>query len=104
MAVKQRKTWLVGDHIHGGATKCGNNHRILHDAGSGFAVEFDKLEYMSVHMQGVRIVAAIVKHQPIAASPPKHEFPLVRIFLTVDQPVIEPMGPARYLFKDHGNG
>src|ERR1700727_3516296 len=80
MAVKQREAWVVGDQIHGGAAKCGNNHRILHDAGGGFAVEFDKLEYVSVHMQGVRIVAAIVKHQPIAASLPQDEFPLVRIF------------------------
>src|SRR5271170_7942226 len=104
MAVKQREAWLVGDQIHGGATKCANNHRILHDAGSGFAVEFDKLEYVSMHMQGVSIVAAIVKHQPIAASAPEHEFSLVRIFLAVDQPVVEPMGAARHFFKDHVNG
>ena len=44
MAVKQRKSRLVGDQIHGGASKCGNDHRILHDASSGFAVKFDKLE------------------------------------------------------------
>src|ERR1700728_4862628 len=104
MAVKQRQAWLVGDQIHGGATKCGHYHRILHDAGSRFAVEFDQLEYMSVHMQGMGIVAAIVKPQPIAASAPEHEFPLVRIFLAGEQPVIEPMGPARYFLKDHVNG
>ena len=44
MAVKQREARLVGDQIHSGAPKRGNDYRILHDAGSGLAVEFDKLE------------------------------------------------------------
>src|ERR1700727_2306423 len=70
MAVKQREAWLVGDQVHGGATKCGNNHRILHDAGGVFPVEFDELKHVSVHMRGVSIVAAFLKPQPIAASLP----------------------------------
>src|SRR5580692_29136 len=104
MAVKQREAWLVRNQIHGGAPKCGNNHRILHDAAGGSAVELDKRKYVSVHMQGVIIISAIVKHQSIAASPPEHEFALVRIFLAVDQPMIEPMGSAWHLLKDHVNG
>ncbi len=104
MAVKQRQARLVGDQIHGGASKCGNDHRILLDAGSRLAVEFDKLEQMPVHVHGVRIVTAIVKHQPVAASLPEHEFPFMRIFLAVDEPVIDPVGPARHFFKDHVDG
>src|ERR1700722_8160419 len=61
MAVKQREARLVGDQIHRGASKCGNDHRILLDAGSWLAVELDKLEQVPVHVQGGRIVTAIVK-------------------------------------------
>jgi hypothetical protein len=104
MAVKQREARLVGDQIHGGASKCGHDHRIFPDAGSRLAVELDKLEQVPVHMQGVRIVAAIVKHQPVAASLPEHAFPFMRIFLAVDEPMIDPMGPARHFFKDHVDG
>ena len=104
MAVKQREARLVSDQIHCGASKCGNDHRIFLDAGSGLAVELDELEQVPVHVQGVRIVTAIVKHQPVAASLPEHEFPFMRIFLAVDEPVIDPMGPARHFFKDHVDG
>src|ERR1700691_5796649 len=79
MAVKQRQARLVSDQIHCGASKCGNNHRILLDAGSGLAVELDELEQVPVHVQGVRIVTAIVKHQPVAASLSEQEFPFMRI-------------------------
>jgi hypothetical protein len=44
MAVKQREARLVGDQIDGGAPKCANDHRILHDASTRLAVELDKLE------------------------------------------------------------
>src|SRR5579872_732780 len=53
MAVKKREARLVGDQIHGGASKRGNDHRILLDAGSGLAVELDKLEQVPVDVQGV---------------------------------------------------
>src|SRR6202034_3578070 len=98
MAVKQRQARLVGDQIHRGASKCGHDHGIFLDAGSRLAVELDKLEQVPVHMQGVRIVTAIVKHQPVAASLSEHEFPFMRIFLAVDEPVIDPVGPARHFF------
>src|SRR5580704_8176032 len=101
MAVKQREARLVGDQIHGGASKRGNNHRILLDAGSRLAVELDKLEQVPVDVQGVRIVTAIVKHQPVATSLPKHEFPFMWIFLAVDEPVIDPGRSARYFLEDH---
>jgi hypothetical protein len=44
MAVKQCEARLVGDRIHCGASKCGNNHRILLDAGRRLAVELHKLK------------------------------------------------------------
>src|ERR1700733_3013313 len=78
MAVKQRQARLVGDHIHHSASECGNDHRILLDAGSGLAIELDKLEQVPVHVQWVAVVTAIVKHQPVAASLPEHEFPFMR--------------------------
>src|SRR5580700_4143293 len=62
MAVKQSQAWLVGDQIHRGASKCGNDHRVFLDAGSRLAVEFDELEQVPVDMQRMRIVAAVVKH------------------------------------------
>jgi hypothetical protein len=43
MTVKQREAMLVGHQIHVGASKRRNDHRTLLDAGSGLAVEFDKL-------------------------------------------------------------
>jgi hypothetical protein len=104
MAVKQREARLVGDQIHCDASERGNDHRIFHDAGSRLAVELDELEQVPVHVQGVRIVTAIVKHQPVAVSLMEHEFPFMRIFLAVDEPVIDPMGPARYFFKYHVDG
>src|SRR5271170_6469725 len=100
MAVKQREARLVGDQIHGGTSKCGNDHRILLDAGSRLAVELDKLEQVPVDVQRVGIVAAIVKHQPVAPSLMEHEFPFMRIFLAVDEPMIDPMWPARHFFED----
>src|SRR6202050_5937525 len=84
MAVKHRQASLVGYQIHRGASKCGNDDCILLDSGGGLAVELDKLEHMPVHVQRVSIVAAIVKHQTIAASLPQHELLFVRIFLAVD--------------------
>ena len=66
MAMKQREARLIGDEIHRDASKCGNDHGILHDAGSWLAVEFDKLEQVPVEVQRVGIVTAIVKYQPVA--------------------------------------
>src|ERR1700733_7713042 len=80
MAVKQRQSRLVSDQIHCSASKCGNNHRVLLNAGSGLAVELDELEQVPVHVQGMGIVGAIVKHQPVAASLPEQEFAFMRIF------------------------
>src|ERR1700723_2022143 len=80
MAVKQREARLIGDEIHRDASKCGNDYGILHDSGSGFAVDLDEFEQVTVHVQGGRIVAAVVKHEPIAASLAEHKFPLVGIF------------------------
>src|ERR1700734_3426675 len=68
MAVKQRQARLIGDQIHRRAPKCRNDHRILPDTGGRLAVEFDELEQVPVDMQRVRIVAAIVEHQPVSAS------------------------------------
>src|SRR5580692_3406871 len=96
MAVKQSQAWLVGDQIHRGASKCGNDHRVFLDAGSWLAVDFDELEQVPVDMQRVRIVTAIVKHQPVAASLPEQELPLMRIFFAVDEPVIDSVGSARH--------
>src|ERR1700685_409835 len=89
MAVKQRKARLVGDQIDRGASKCGNDHRVLLDAGGGLAVELDKLKQVPVEMQRMRIVAPIVKQQAIATSPMEHEFAFVRIFFAVDETVID---------------
>ena len=75
MAVKQREARLIGDHIHGGASKCGNDYRVLHNTGGRLAIELDDLEQMPVHVHWVRIVSAIVKHEPVAPSLTKHEFP-----------------------------
>src|SRR5580698_3932409 len=50
MAVKQRQARLVGDQIHRGAPKCGNDHGVLPDASGRFAVEFDELEQVPVDM------------------------------------------------------
>jgi hypothetical protein len=50
MAVEQCQARLVGDQIHRGASKCGNDHRIFLDAGGRLAVEFDELEQVPVHM------------------------------------------------------
>jgi hypothetical protein len=97
--VKESQAWLIGDQIPRGASKCGNDHRILLDPGGGLVVELDKLEQVPVHVQRVRIVTAIVKHQPMAASLPQHEFPFVRILLAVDEPVIDPVGPSRHFLK-----
>jgi hypothetical protein len=44
----------------------------------------------------MRIVTAIVKHQPVAASLPEHELPFMRIILAVDEPVIDPLETARH--------
>ena len=104
MAVKQREAWLVGHQVHHGPAKCGNDHRVLQDAGSGLAVELDEFEQVPVEVQWVRIVTAIVKHQPVAASLVEDEFPLMRIFLAVDEPMVDPMRPARHFFKDHVDG
>ena len=91
MAVKQREAGLAGDQIYRYASKCGNNYRILLNAGSRLAVDFDKLEQVPVNVHRVRIVAAIVKHQPIAISPVQEEFPIMRILFAIDQPVIDAM-------------
>src|SRR5579863_504645 len=48
MAVKQRRARLVRDYIHCGASKCGDDHCILPDAGSGLAVDLDELEQVPV--------------------------------------------------------
>ena len=94
MAVKQRQARLVGDQVHRGASICRNDHRVFHDAGSRLAVEFDELEQVPMDMERMRIVAAIVKHQPVAASLSEHEFPFMRIFFAVDEPVIDSIGSA----------
>src|ERR1700744_3698959 len=83
MAVKQRQARLVGDQIHCGASKCGNDHRVFLDAGSLLTVEFNELEHVPMEVQRVRVVAAIVKHQPVAASLSEHKFPFMRILFTV---------------------
>ena len=44
VTVKQREARLVGDEVHCDASKCGNDHRILHNAASRLAVELHKLE------------------------------------------------------------
>src|SRR5271168_2243120 len=100
MAVKQREARLVGHQIHRGPSKCGNDYCIFQDAGSRLAVELDEFEQVPVEVQRVRIVTAIAKYQPVAESLPEHEFPIMRIFLAVDEPVIDPMRPARHFFKD----
>src|SRR5271156_4948957 len=104
MAVKESEARLVGEQIHGGAAKCGDDDRILLDAGGGLAVELDELEQVAVHVQGVSIVTAIVKPQPVAAALPEDKFPLMRKFLAIDEPVTDAMGPAGHFFKDHVDG
>jgi hypothetical protein len=52
MTVKEREARLVSHQIHGGASKGGNDHRILLNAGRGLAVELDKLEQVPVQVQG----------------------------------------------------
>ena len=104
VAVKQRETRLVGDQSHRGASECGNDHRILHHAGSRLAVDLDDLEQVPVDVHRVAVVTSIVKYQPVAASLPEHEFAFVRIFLAVDEPVIDPMGTARHFFENHVDG
>ena len=51
MAVEQREARLVGDQIHGGAPKCGNDHSIFLDTGGGLAVDLHKLEQVPVDVQ-----------------------------------------------------
>src|SRR5215469_1059625 len=101
MAVKEREARLVGYQIHRGASPCGNDHRVLLDPGSRLAVELDEFEQVPVHMQRVRIVAAIVKYQAVTASLSEQEFPFMRIFFAVDEPAIDPIGPAGRFLKDH---
>src|ERR1700678_2678261 len=80
MAVKQRQARLVGDQIDRGASIGGKDHRVFLYAGSRLAVELDELEEVPVDMQRVRIVAAVVKHQPVAVSLAKQELPFMLIF------------------------
>src|SRR5580704_3516652 len=104
MAMKQRKARLVGNQIHGGASKCGHDHCIFLDARTRLSVDLDELEHVPVEVHRVAVVTPIVKHQPVAASLSEYELPFMRIFLAVDEPVIDPVWPARHFFKDHVYG
>src|ERR1700683_4566725 len=86
MAGEKPQARLVGDQIHCGASKCGNDRRVLLDAGRGLAVELDKLKQVPVEMQRMRIVTPTVKHQTITSSVMEHEFPFTRILFAVDEP------------------
>jgi len=103
VAMKEREAWLVCDQIHGGTAKCGNDHRILHDACRGFAVELDKLEYMSVHMQGVSIVAAIVKHQAIAALANPSRTKSLRLMQSIQSMKIVRLPAENKRMRDHAS-
>src|SRR5271156_3134149 len=85
MAVKQREPRLVGDKVHYRPAVIRNHHRIFYDASRFAAVYVNQFEFMAMQVQRMGIARAVTKNKPVTSSLPEHEFPFVRILLSVHQ-------------------
>jgi len=82
--VEESKAGLVGGELDRGATVEGNDYGVLDDAGGGFAVEVDQLELVAVEMDGMGVVGAVAKGEPVALAFVQDELVLVGVGLAVD--------------------
>src|SRR3984893_8278190 len=101
MAVKQSWSRLVGSKVHAGAPIGGHHDRVLDYSRGGFAINLGDLELVTMHVQRMRIVSAVMKRQPVARTLFEQKLLVVGIGFAVYVEAVEFAGAARHLFKHH---
>ena len=86
MAVKERKSWLVGGEVHDGSAIVWNNNGILNHAGGLLAVDLDQLPQVTVKVHRVCVVGTISHYKPIADTLLQHKLSIMWIRLAVHEP------------------
>src|SRR5437879_11373021 len=99
MAMKQRRSRLVGGKVDAGASIGRHHDRVLDHARGGFAINLGDFKLMAMQVQWMRIVGAVMKRQPVASALLEEKFLVVRVGFAVDRETVEFAGAARYFFK-----
>ena len=68
VAVKQGQARLVGDKVHHGPAIIRNHYRVFYDAARFGAVHFYQLELVAMQMEGMGVIGAVAKYQPVTSS------------------------------------
>ena len=68
VAVKERRTRVVGDEIELDLLKPAKHHDVLNNPSGRFAADAHQLEAVAVQMQRMDIVARIAKFEPVALA------------------------------------
>ena len=65
VAVEEGQAGLVGGELDGGAAVEGDDHGVFDDAGGGLAVDIDEFPLVTVQVEGVGVVGAVVKGEAV---------------------------------------